>query len=429
MEKKGLGIKLVVTAIIALIVGFGLGFTLRPIIIPPPVLIREVRIGSIYPMSGPPAKYGRDARRMFDLALEEINKEGIKSLGGAKITLIWADNQGKADVERVEAERLITVEKVSLVIGSCYSSLTLVGSEVSERYEVPWVTGVAAATPLTRRGFEWFFRTNPHDEMFVKGAFKFLKDLQAKTGVKLKTMALLYDNTLFGVSYADSARLWNGDPEIGGYEIVLDIAYESPTADVSSEVLKLKEANPDILLLSPILPADAILISETFQRLDFNCKVIVANDAGATHPDYFAAVGTLADYICSRAAWAPDVKKERSLDINRRFRELYGTNMDEVMARYYDLIWTAYWALEKAGSTDPVKIREALLELELSADQVICPWKGVKFAPPGDPDAGQNLLADAVITMNFNGTFYTVWPWDVASMEIVFPMPTWEERG
>jgi len=420
--------KLVATAIIALVIGFGLGFALRPIILPPPTLIREVKIGSLYPLSGPSAKYGRDARRVFDLALEEINKNGVKSLGGAKITLIWADNQGKPDVERVEAERLITVEKVSLVVGSCISSLTLVGSEVSERYQVPWVTGVSAATPLTRRDFKWFFRTCAHDEMFVKSIFMFLKELQSRTGVKLGTMALLYDNTIFGVSFADSAKLWNKDPELGGYRMVLDIAYPSPTVDVSSEVLKLKGANPDILLLSPILPADAILMSETFRRLDFNCKIIIANDAGATHPDYFAAVGKLADYICSRAAWAPDVSKPRSLDINRRFRELYGTNMDEVMARYYDLIWTVYWALEKAGSTDPAKIRETLLALELSPDQVICPWRGVKFAPPGDKDAGQNLLATALITMNLNGTFYTVWPWDVASVKIVFPMPTWDQR-
>ena len=400
-----------------------------PITPTPTPVVEEVRIGCLYPLSGALAKYGRDAKNTLGMAAEEINEAGgVKSLGGAKIRLIWADTEGKPETTIAEAERLITREKIHALYGCCISSHTLVASEVCERYKIPMVTGCSAATDLTRRGFQWFFRPSPNDEIFVKSIFEFLKDLQKKEGVELKSMAIMYDTTLFGECWAKSAKMFNEDPELGGYEIVADIPYSIETPDVTSEVMTLKAAKPDVLLISSIL-GDALLTHKTFKSLDFNCKVIVANDAGQTHPDLVKSLGKDADYIMSRMAWTLDVAKENSKRTSKKFYDRYGYNMDDVMARYYDDFYVLYYTIEAAGSVEPEKIREALIETDLPPEKLISPWDGVKFIPLDQPDGGQNMLARSVVAQCFDGTYYTIYPFEVASREYVYPMPTWAERG
>ena len=395
----------------------------------PTPVVEEVRIGCLYPLSGSLAWYGRDARNTLEMAANEINEEGgVKSLGGAKIRLIWGDTQGKTEVTRAEAERLIVSKDVHALYGCCISSHTLIASEVCERYGIPMVTGCSAATKLTRRGFNWFFRPSPNDEIFVKSIFEFLRDLQAKEEVEFKTIAIIYDTTLFGECWAESVKKFNEDPELGGYEIVADVPYPIDSPDLTSEVMTLKAANPDVLLFSSIL-ADAILAHKTFKVLDFNCKLIIVNDSGQTHPDCIKELGSDIDYVISRMAWTLDVEKPRSKLVSKKFYDRYGYNMDDVMARYYDDFYVLYHAIESAGSVEPEKIRQALVEMDLPPEKLMSPWGGVRFVPLGEFDGGQNMLASGVVAQCFDGVYYTIWPFEAASVDYVFPMPTWEERG
>src|SRR5215470_8103211 len=189
----------------------------------------EVKIGVIYPLSGAAASTGVELKNAAQLAADLINGTdkslglplagagGLPNLKGAKLKLVFADHQGNPQVGATEAERLITQEKVAAVQGCYQSSVTATASQQAERYGVPFLNADSSSVTLTARGFKWFFRTTPHDELFVQNAFAFLKDLEKKKGVKVKRIAILAENTEFGTG---AAKLQEKYAKENGYEVV-----------------------------------------------------------------------------------------------------------------------------------------------------------------------------------------------------------------
>src|SRR5450432_908958 len=139
----------------------------------------EVVIGVIYPLSGASAQIGVDAQKSYETAAEIINKdydfdlplakgEGLPGLGGAKIRLVFADHQSDPQKGRAEAERLITQEKVSALIGTYQSAVAATVSQTAERYQTPFLSADNSSPSLHRRGLKYYFRAAAHDEMFSK---------------------------------------------------------------------------------------------------------------------------------------------------------------------------------------------------------------------------------------------------------------------
>src|SRR3954471_24174249 len=100
----------------------------------------DIKIGMLSPMTGGIAKFGQAQKNALTIAVEEVNAAGgIKSLGGAKISLVIGDSRGEGDIGATETERLITKEKVVAVIGAFQSGVSMPASAVAERYKVPYV--------------------------------------------------------------------------------------------------------------------------------------------------------------------------------------------------------------------------------------------------------------------------------------------------
>ncbi len=111
---------------------------------------QEVKVGVLYPLSGPTAQIGLDAVAAVRTAVDIVNQgadlplalaknKGLPGLGGAKITIVVVDHQGKPDVGQSETERLITQEKVQVVFGAYFSSVTATASQAAERAGIPFV--------------------------------------------------------------------------------------------------------------------------------------------------------------------------------------------------------------------------------------------------------------------------------------------------
>ena len=81
-------------------------------------------------------------------------------------------------------------------------------------------------------------------------------------------------------------------------------------------------------------------------------------------------------------------------------------------------------AINRAQTLEPEYIRKAILETKLSGEQLIMPWDGVSF----DPGTGQNVLGKGIIVQVQDGEYLTVWPWELAAGEVIWPMPAWSER-
>ena len=162
----------------------------------------EIKIGVIYPLTGAAGSTGLELKNAAELAAEIVNADmkdlslplaagaGLPHLKNAKVKLVFADHQGNPQVGATEAERLITQEKVVALMGCYHSAVTATASQQAERLGVPFLNADSTSSTLTQRGFKWFFRTTPHDELFVQNFFAFLKDLAAKKKVQVKTLAV-----------------------------------------------------------------------------------------------------------------------------------------------------------------------------------------------------------------------------------------------
>jgi branched-chain amino acid transport system substrate-binding protein len=149
---------------------------------------KVIKIGAVYPLTGNIASTGLDCKRGVDLAVDIINgkydldlplakSEGLPNLGGAKIEIVYADTKGDPKNGMSETERLIAQEKVVAMIGAYQSSVTKTASQITERMKVPYVCSDSSSPTLTERGFKYFFRVSPHDAIFARDQFQFLKDL------------------------------------------------------------------------------------------------------------------------------------------------------------------------------------------------------------------------------------------------------------
>jgi branched-chain amino acid transport system substrate-binding protein len=397
---------------------------------------KEVVIGVTYPMSGPVAQVGIDCANAVKLAAEIVNgkydlnlplarTEGLPGLGGAKIRLVIVDNQGKPDVGQAEAERLITQEKVNALFGAYYSSVTATVSQVAERYGVPFLNAESSSPTLTERGFKWFFRTSPHDGHFSLAMFDFMKDLEKRRGVKIKTLGIMHEDTLFG---ADSAKVQEELAKKYGYDVVLKMAYRAKTTSLDAEVGKLKAANPDVFLPTSYT-SDAILFVKTAKNLDYNPKLLIAQDAGWTDPTFVTELGRDVEGHITRAPFALDLsaKKPMIRQVNELFKKLRdnttGRDISDVPARAFTGFLVLADAINRAKSTNPEEIRKALVATSIPPDQLIMPWNGVKF-----DEKGQNTGVRAILLQVQKGAYATIYPFELAAADAIYPLPAWKER-
>src|SRR5262244_4448747 len=152
----------------------------------------SVKIGAIYPLSGVAATAGLNGKAAIEVAADIINNAhpelgdlplaknaGLAGLGGAKVEVVFADNQGSPATGQNQALRLITEEKVVALVGAYQSGITLTASAIAEKYGIPFVNGESVAANLTERGFKWFFRTTPIASDFAKIYYDFLTEMKA----------------------------------------------------------------------------------------------------------------------------------------------------------------------------------------------------------------------------------------------------------
>ncbi len=395
---------------------------------------QEIKIGVIYPLTGPAASVGGELRNALELAADIINNgtpnapdlpfsagKGLPNLKGAKIKLVFADHQANPQTGATEAERLITQEKVVAIVGAYNSAVTATASQVAERAGVPFLNPESSSSSLTQRNFKWFFRTTPHDDLFVHNAFQFLKELEAKKGIKPGNIASLNENGLWGT---ETTKLQSKLIPEFKYNLVKQVSYPAKTTQLTSEVQTLKAANPNLVLQSSYT-ADAILSMKTYKELGFSPDMILANNAGFTDTEFIKTLGKDAEYVITREVWAMDLATHNPLikQVNDLFKAKYNINFTGNSSRTFTGLMVLADAINRAGSTEPEAIRKALVATDIPGKNLIMPWQGVKFDATGQNTLGQGILVQIV-----DGKYNTVWPFNLASREVIWPMPKWDQR-
>lgn len=386
---------------------------------------KEILIGCIWPLTGPTAQIGADARHALETAVDIVNNShdldlptaknaGLAGLGGAKIKLVFADHQGDPQKGRAEAERLITQDKVVAICGAFHSSVSATVSASCERYGVPYIAADSSSPSLHRRGLKFFFRPAAHDEMFSLAMFEFMDALKKK-GKKIDTVGLFFEDTIFGT---DSSNVQRKLAQDRGYKVAVDIKYRASSPSLTAEVQQIKSANPDVLLPSSYT-TDTILLMKTMDELGYKPNNILAQAAGFSDKATFDAVGDKLNGMISRASFSLDLAAKRPSvgKVNDMFKARANRDLNDNTSRQLTCILVLADAIDRAKSTDGEKIRAALAATDTPGEKTIMPWKRIKFTPEG-----QNDDADPVLLQYLGGKFVTVYPAQAAIAEPKWPM-------
>ncbi len=394
---------------------------------------REIVVGAVYPLTGKQAISGADTLKGIQLAFDIVNGEydlpiplaktkGLPGLDGATLKLVMDDHQGIPERALSATERLISEEGAVAIIGAYSSACTATASQAAERRKIPMVNSESSSPMLTERGFKWFFRVMPHDVMLVNAYFDFLADVKKTKNVDIKRVAVFCEDSLYG---SDVSRIAEQVVKERGYEFVEKILFATGTNELNSEVQRLKAAKPDVVINACYL-SDVILFNKTSKQLDFNPSGVL-NSSGLV--DNSVVLPTLkedADYILARDLWSLGIgdKKPLITTINNLFKEKYGQDMNGHQARSFTTGYLLARAINEAGSTENVKLQAALQKIFVDGNDIIMPWEGIRF-----DGKGQNKHGRAIVVQVKDRKFHVVWPFDYAEMDVVWPMPAWNERG
>lgn len=382
---------------------------------------KEVKVGQLAPLTGVSASWGQRSYWGFLLAAQLINEAGgIKSMGGAKIKIVVADTESKPEVAGIQAEKLFADKDILMLTGTNQSAAGMIATQVAERNHICFVTGVDGAPQITQRGFQYTYRTCPTMNNYGKDLVYFARDMGKETGKMVKKMAVLCENSIFGVSGGDAAVKFGKEV---GFEIVDYSTYDATTTrDFTGYISKYKSAGIDFLI-GHNRPQDGILITRTMKELNFN--PICYGGMFGTHAIYEFAetLGKDSNYTFASTnftdvAAIPGLKK-----ITEMYKKQYNVAADANMLAAFSVIPVLQATLEKSPTYDREKLKQAIDKVEVKAGEYNnLQIDGIKWDSNHD-----NALVKSFVIMWENGVQYPVAPAKYAVKKPVWPRPTWDK--
>jgi branched-chain amino acid transport system substrate-binding protein len=319
-----------------------------------PVLAQEpMRIGVVLPLSGPHAQFGVNSRNGIELALEMLREQQGEEGWAAGVELVFADVPAPGAASSA-VQRLVSRERVSGVLGSFVSSITLAASEVAERAEVPMITH-SFADEITERGFDYIFQVSPQASTFGAAQFNYALELAEEAGDTVSSIAILYEDTSYGSAQAVGIRDAAAE---AGVEIAIDEAYPLGLSDAAPLVNLVRRSNVD--MVSPISYLnDSLLIIRTMRQQGVDLPTI-GGAAGYIIPDFHRGLGEFSEGVFSISP----ANYDSIPDIDARYRELHGDFIAHESIMYGAALQHMVKAAEAAGTTEPRALRDAIAELE-----------------------------------------------------------------
>ena len=380
---------------------------------------QTLKIGAPQPMTGSDAPFGDKFKKAYSLAVEEINAKG--GVNGKKIEVVLEDHQAKNALAATVAEKLITQEKVLILTGGRASGQAVEIASVAQRLKTPYLVDHPSADIITAKGFEWVFRNNPTGSIYPQAFNRFITEV---TGAMPKSAAVIYDNTVFGKTIANSAMTFLKSK---GVPIVADEAYPVNTLDFKPLMTKVKGTNPDYFLMVAVSTTDAILLTRHAKEIGIKPRAFVGFGGGFGVADFAGQLGPLAQNVFSSAAWSGNPNDAEAKAFYDRFYKKYGIYPKEHEVEGYAAIYIIADALKRAKLTGNLEKDREAVRLALLATDMKTVFGKVKFAnykgPLGDAYTNQNMYSPehSVMAQWKDGKLLNVWPKDNAEIGYTFP--------
>ncbi|MBZ4416569.1 ABC transporter substrate-binding protein [Myxococcus sp. RHSTA-1-4] len=306
-----------------------------------------LRIGVLGSLTGGEATYGISARNGILLALQEANAEG--GVKGKKLDARVYDSQGRPEEAAQAATRLITQDKVALILGDTGSSATLAVAEKAQAAGVPVITPSATNPEVTQKG-DNIFRVCFIDPFQGLVMAKFARD-----NLKLDTVAVLRDNkSAYSIGLADT--FVKAFTERGG-KVVADESYSKGDTDFRAQITAIKKAKPQGVYV-PGYYSDAGIIARQVRELGLTAPLLGGDGWGSDK--LFELGGSAVDGSYFSNHYSPDNPEPRTQKFIANYKAAYGTVPDAIAALGYDAARVAVEALKKAPDTSGPALRQAL---------------------------------------------------------------------
>ena len=368
-----------------------------------------VKIGVLHPVTGFLAYSGNLSRLGAQLAIDEINaRGGLKALGGAKIQTMLGDAQSKPEVGASEVEKM-NENGVNAIVGAYASAICLATTQAAAKYGIPHVVDVGVADQIVQRGLKNTFRFGPGYKVIADTSVNYLHLLNTLARKPAKSVMIIHEESLFGTGTANllAAQL----PGLG-YEVKDVIKHANPTRDFNNIVLRIKAANPDIVIPANYYNEYALLV-RTMKQQGVAPKAIYSVLGGAASSYKFVKeFADAANGVIDVNHWF-NPKDKRAWALKKKVDAIKDQFFTYEVFLNYQSVYLLADAIERAKSAKREDITAAL---------ATSTWKG-HFMPYGPTQFvdGQNTGAQPLMVQVLKGDIRVVLPNTFAEAEPVFP--------
>jgi branched-chain amino acid transport system substrate-binding protein len=380
-----------------------------------PAATDVITLGAAISQSGKYAREGKFYVDAYTMAVEAVNKAGGVKVGGTtyRLALKLYDDQSDPSLAARLCTKLVTSDKVNFLLGPYTSGIAIAASAVSEKYQIPMVQGGGAAGNIFDHGYKYIFGTLSNAEMYFQPAV----EMAARSAPPARSAALLFSNEAFDKAVAKGARRWLREQKI---DLVYDQEYQPATQDFSSVLAVIRSKAPDLILLAGHEENSLNFIRQS-QSADVNPKMAVFT-VGPPTGDFRKTLGKAAEYVYGVTTWLPEMDLPDATfgsagKFARQVHDRFGYEPDYHVASGAADVLAFKYAIEKAGTLDPRKVRDALAALDVETL-----YGRIKFNPSGQIELPQTLIQIQ------HGKLVPIYAAGQVLGKALYPTPPWSKR-
>ena len=306
-----------------------------------------IKLGEFASMTGKEAVFGQNVNKGTRLAVEETNAAG--GVLGRKLELITEDNQSKPGESATVVKKLISRDKVTVILGEITSGRTLEAAPIAQAAKIPLISPGATNTEVTAKG-NYIFRVCFIDDFQGTVMAKF-----ARETLKLKRVAIL--SSVSSAQSVGLAKYFRERFTSSTTVIAAEQKYGEGDKDFRAQLTAIKAAGADGIFV-PGYYAEAALICKQARDLGFTLPLLGVD--GWESPDLIAIAGAAAEGCYLSTHYSPESKSPAVVAFNARFQKRWGISSNALSVLGYDATMLAIDAIRRAGSTDGAKIRDSL---------------------------------------------------------------------
>ena len=364
-----------------------------------------IRFGASLPLTGALSIYGKRVKDGYDFYVKHVNDIGGIDIAGRKykVAITYYDDESKTDTALKLYEKLITEDKIKYLVGPYGSGASLPVTALVERNQLPIVIAHGASTPIYTRGFKYVFGTLNAVDQYTDQIVKMASDNN------LKRVALLNENALFPQVGIDAAA---EQAKRYGAQVVYKESFPNPIADFSSQLLRIKEADPDLIVAGGY-NAGMLLLAKQIKEVGVKAKLI-GFLLGPTDPNFIPSLKEAAENALEPVQWVPNAPWKdaifgyTAMEFAKQFEKEYGYWPDYHPPQSSAALEVYHHAFVKAGSLDPQKVRDAIEKTDIMTF-----YGPVKFN-----GRGQNVGKSMSVVQVQDGKTVVVYPLNEAEAKL-----------